>query len=322
MSIESKLPPWSTQPLIPVEFNVLKGDRSVDKILLSRKAFVTLGRTTDTADEGLNHGSISRVHAVVFFKGKEVYLMDLGSTHGTEVNSQLIEANVPVRIYLGSRVQFGKNSRVYELAQSSDINSATTMEPQQGAKGKPSLPQVPNAWAVSSGAPAPAQSADHSKSTEADLEAEVTQSQEPQLDRASQARLDRDEERRKRQEAIASFALEMTTTTPTVRESTNAHDFIKRALTDKFIDEDVTIVETDGHDDDQEEGPQPLSRVQHRESSANARTDAQLQDVGESGEEEDDDDENEDGGPADTASNLDSFALENKLPVSHQVRTR
>lgn len=54
----------------------------------------------------LDHDTfISQIHARVFQEGSDTYLEDLGSTNGTFLNGERLDA--PVRLRKGDRVQFG-----------------------------------------------------------------------------------------------------------------------------------------------------------------------------------------------------------------------
>jgi len=56
----------------------------------------------------LDHDTfISQVHARVFQQGSDTWLEDLGSTNGTFVNGERLDA--PVRLRKGDRVQFGNS---------------------------------------------------------------------------------------------------------------------------------------------------------------------------------------------------------------------
>ncbi len=66
---------------------------------------VTIGRAAGCGIV-LDHDTfISQVHARAFQQGSDTFLEDLGSTNGTFVNGERLDA--PVRLRKGDRVQFG-----------------------------------------------------------------------------------------------------------------------------------------------------------------------------------------------------------------------
>ncbi len=81
-TIESRLPSWRSKPngysnkLLAV---YKSGDRLDDIKITNKKDHVILGRKKELCDAVLEHQSISRQHAVLFFgEMGAVYLMDLG----------------------------------------------------------------------------------------------------------------------------------------------------------------------------------------------------------------------------------------------------
>ncbi|CAM8968675.1 unnamed protein product [Rhodiola kirilowii] len=110
-----KIPPWSEPPILPFFIEVLKGGAIVDNLDLSKKGAYMFGRV-DLCDFTLDHPTISRFHAVIQFKGSnEVYLYDLGSTHGTFVNKNEVKKMVYVELHVGDVLRFGRSTRLYIL---------------------------------------------------------------------------------------------------------------------------------------------------------------------------------------------------------------
>ncbi|CAM8968682.1 unnamed protein product [Rhodiola kirilowii] len=117
-----KIPPWSEPPTLPFFIEVLKGGAIVDNLDLSKKGAYMFGRV-DLCDFTLDHPTISRFHAVldfpfamIQFKGSnEVYLYDLGSTHGTFVNKNEVKKMVYVELHVGDVLRFGRSTRLYIL---------------------------------------------------------------------------------------------------------------------------------------------------------------------------------------------------------------
>jgi pSer/pThr/pTyr-binding forkhead associated (FHA) protein len=89
----------------------------VEHLDLASAPFLVFGRNPECSHLVLAHPTISRQHAVIQH-GKndgEMYICDLGSTHGTAVNMEKLRPNVFVRIYVGDIILFGKSSRFYVI---------------------------------------------------------------------------------------------------------------------------------------------------------------------------------------------------------------
>ncbi|BAS97233.1 Os06g0275900 [Oryza sativa Japonica Group] len=68
----------------------------------------------DLCDFVLEHPTISRFHAVLQFRNDgEVFLYDLGSTHGSFINKTQVKKKIYVEIHVGDVIRFGQSSRLY-----------------------------------------------------------------------------------------------------------------------------------------------------------------------------------------------------------------
>jgi len=111
-----KLPAWSREPqLDKCALEVFKGEKKIGTITRVRKQKATIfGRHKSFADVILQHPSISRQHsAILHGKSGNMYVMDLGSSHGTFVNKRRLanEKREPLRE--GDKIRFGASSREY-----------------------------------------------------------------------------------------------------------------------------------------------------------------------------------------------------------------
>lgn len=111
-------PDWG-EPF-PVEDNVsldiMKTGTIVDVCLLSAAhTFITFGRNK-AADVVVEHPSTSRLHAVLQFRGREAFLVDCGSTHGTFLNRGTLRPGLFYAVHVGSQFRFGQSMRSYILA--------------------------------------------------------------------------------------------------------------------------------------------------------------------------------------------------------------
>lgn len=66
---------------------------------------VLVGRQAATADLRIQHGSISRKHAALYYLHGELYLKDLGGKHGTMVNGNNVVDSIVLQH--GDKIQFG-----------------------------------------------------------------------------------------------------------------------------------------------------------------------------------------------------------------------
>lgn len=112
-----KEPSWSGIPPISYSFEIIKNGTFVETFNI-RNSLVVFGRL-DVCDIMFEHPSVSRYHAVVqYCEGdsshpKGFYLYDLGSTHGTFLNKQKINAKVYYKLKVGYIVKFGGSSRLH-----------------------------------------------------------------------------------------------------------------------------------------------------------------------------------------------------------------
>ncbi|KAJ2394614.1 hypothetical protein GGI05_001959 [Coemansia sp. RSA 2603] len=79
------------------------------------KTFFTFGRLP-VCDFPMEHGSISRYHAVLqFTQDDAAHIHDLSSAHGTLVNREPVVAGIPKSIVIGDQIRFGASSRIWVL---------------------------------------------------------------------------------------------------------------------------------------------------------------------------------------------------------------
>lgn len=98
-----------------IELEVLKDGATVDRILLDRKRTL-FGRQAAACDIVLDHPSLSRQHAaIVHHKSGSVFVVDLGSAHGTVVAGERLKKDVPTELEVGQSLRFAASSRTYVL---------------------------------------------------------------------------------------------------------------------------------------------------------------------------------------------------------------
>ncbi|KAM0917773.1 hypothetical protein ACQ4PT_009215 [Festuca glaucescens] len=107
------IPDWSAAPGHPFFLEVIKSGQSFEKLDVSKKGAYMFGRV-DLCDFVLEHPTISRFHAVLQFRNDgEVFLYDLGSTHGSSINKTQIKKKLYTKIHVGDIIRFGQSSRLY-----------------------------------------------------------------------------------------------------------------------------------------------------------------------------------------------------------------
>ena len=114
-------------------FYVFKGDSPdpVETLHVHRLSAYLVGREKKICDMYMRHPSLSKQHAVLQFRAKEIandaepgapptrlvlpYIMDLGSTNGTFLNGERIEAQRYIELREQDALKFGESSREYVL---------------------------------------------------------------------------------------------------------------------------------------------------------------------------------------------------------------
>ncbi|KAK9057418.1 hypothetical protein SSX86_022253 [Deinandra increscens subsp. villosa] len=109
-------PDWAIEPRPGVYYlDVLKDGEVLDRINLDKRRHI-FGRQLHTCDFVLDHQSVSRQHAaVVPHKNGSVYVIDLGSAHGTFVANERLTKDSPVELEVGQSLRFAASTRVYIL---------------------------------------------------------------------------------------------------------------------------------------------------------------------------------------------------------------
>jgi nuclear inhibitor of protein phosphatase 1 len=112
-----ELPDWVGRPANGCHLDVLKNEDLLQKLLIDEKGAYYFGRNPTLCDFVVEHGSCSRVHAVLLFHKllKRFALVDLGSSHGTFVAGTRIEAFSPTFMDPNTIFHFGASTRRYKL---------------------------------------------------------------------------------------------------------------------------------------------------------------------------------------------------------------
>ncbi|XP_010530082.1 PREDICTED: nuclear inhibitor of protein phosphatase 1 [Tarenaya hassleriana] len=133
-------PDWAIEPRAGVFYlEIVKDGQILDKIQLDRRRHI-FGRQHQTCDFVLDHQSVSRQHAaVVPHKNGSIFVIDLGSAHGTFVANERLTKETPVELEVGQSLRFAASTRTYILRKN---NAALFPRPPPPAEIK--LPQAPD----------------------------------------------------------------------------------------------------------------------------------------------------------------------------------
>ncbi|XP_050214370.1 protein phosphatase 1 regulatory inhibitor subunit PPP1R8 homolog [Mercurialis annua] len=109
-------PDWAIEPRSGVYFlDVMKDGEVLDRIQLDRRRQL-FGRQSHMCDFVLDHQSVSRQHAVVIpHKNGSIFVIDLGSAHGTFVANERLTKDTPVELEVGQSLRFAASTRTYIL---------------------------------------------------------------------------------------------------------------------------------------------------------------------------------------------------------------
>eukprot|EP00755_Sulcionema_specki_P031989 Sspe_Gene.97774::Locus_71301_Transcript_1_1_Confidence_1.000_Length_1246::g.97774::m.97774/K13216/PPP1R8, NIPP1; nuclear inhibitor of protein phosphatase 1 len=109
-------PEWAGKPKEGMHLAVYKGNEQIDCILIDSSPYYLFGRNASVCDIELNHQSISRVHfALIHHQNGSLYVMDMGTQHGTFIRGERIEARTPVKLNEGDELRAGMSSRLYRM---------------------------------------------------------------------------------------------------------------------------------------------------------------------------------------------------------------
>ncbi|KAF8108389.1 hypothetical protein N665_0109s0016 [Sinapis alba] len=114
-------PDWAIEPRAGVySLEVVKDGQILDRIHLNRRRHI-FGRQQQTCDFVLDHQSVSRQHAVVVpHKNGSIFVIDLGSAHGTFVANERLIKDTPVELEVGQSLRFAASTRIYILRKNSE----------------------------------------------------------------------------------------------------------------------------------------------------------------------------------------------------------
>ncbi|WIA15829.1 hypothetical protein OEZ85_012584 [Tetradesmus obliquus] len=115
-------PDWVSQPCRVATLEVQDEDGSVSTQPVDKQAYYLFGRDASVCDVPLSHASASRQHAALcHHTDGRVFLIDLGSSHGTFLDGSQLPPNKPVVLKNGSAIKFGQAPAKFVMR---DVESA------------------------------------------------------------------------------------------------------------------------------------------------------------------------------------------------------
>lgn len=104
-----------------VSLEVIKNGCIVSVVDIAVRSTTIFGRAADTVDVHLAHESVSRRHAALeLTERNELFLEDLGSTHGTRVNKKSIAQGEKTQLNVGDVIKFGESTRLFAVVGNPD----------------------------------------------------------------------------------------------------------------------------------------------------------------------------------------------------------
>lgn len=118
-----EVPGWAGKPPNGMHLDVTKDGKLIEKFIVDGKTHFFFGRQREYIDFVLDHTSCSRVHSVmVYHKNLDrMFLIDLGSTHGTFLGNVQLEAHRPMQLVVEDVFSFGASTRSWVLRQKPNV---------------------------------------------------------------------------------------------------------------------------------------------------------------------------------------------------------
>ena len=115
---------------------------------VSKRSYYILGRHPSTADLVVPHPSVSRQHAVLQHRDTgEIFLYDLGSTHGSTVNKKMCSSRTYIALRIGAMIRLGQSSRTLCLMGSEDPTRESAADASSASEREMAAVQIAEARA-------------------------------------------------------------------------------------------------------------------------------------------------------------------------------
>lgn len=124
------IPSWAGKPPTGMHLDVLKEKKLIQKLMVDDKRCYLFGRNSQLNDFCIDHQSCSRVHAALVYHKhlNRSFLVDLGSTHGTYIQSVRLEGHKPTPLPMDSLFHFGASTRNYVIRERPQTGPRPVME--------------------------------------------------------------------------------------------------------------------------------------------------------------------------------------------------
>uniref|UniRef100_A0A5S6QEB9 FHA domain-containing protein n=1 Tax=Trichuris muris TaxID=70415 RepID=A0A5S6QEB9_TRIMR len=132
--VNFQTPSWATRPPEGFHLDVMKSNTLLQKLMIDEKSAYFFGRSPQLCDFVVDHSSCSRVHAVLVYHKflKRMFLVDLGSTHGTFIGNVKLEAHKPETLNFDQNFRFGASTRTYILREKPPAEALKMLEQNAG----------------------------------------------------------------------------------------------------------------------------------------------------------------------------------------------
>ncbi|CAK8691258.1 nuclear inhibitor of protein phosphatase 1-like [Clavelina lepadiformis] len=123
VKVDFEIPSWAGMCPAGTHLDVMKGDKLIEKLIIDEKKCYYFGRNSDTCDFLIEHASCSRVHAALLYHKhlKRMFIIDLGSMHGSFIRNLRLEANKPTPVPFDTTFHFGASTRSYILKERPNV---------------------------------------------------------------------------------------------------------------------------------------------------------------------------------------------------------
>jgi len=120
-----EVPSWAGKPPSGMHLDVTKDGKLIEKFIADGKTHFFFGRQREYIDFVLDHTSCSRVHAVMLYHKnlQRMFLIDLGSTHGTFLGKVQLDPHRPMQLAIDDIFCFGASTRSWVLRQKPNVPS-------------------------------------------------------------------------------------------------------------------------------------------------------------------------------------------------------
>jgi nuclear inhibitor of protein phosphatase 1 len=120
-----EVPSWAGKPPTGMHLDILKEGKLIEKFIVDGKTHFFFGRQRQYIDFTLDHTSCSRVHAVMIYHKnlQRMFLLDLGSTHGTFLGNVQLECERPMQLAIDDTFSFGASTRSWVLRQKPNVQT-------------------------------------------------------------------------------------------------------------------------------------------------------------------------------------------------------